>query len=240
MWSGRVVPYGIAPEEHRVTKIQYIVCVACLIGTVALIPQPASAGVVFTTLGPSGEIGDGDGYFVDGSNYYNEVIANRFTLGAGTTVADAVLALGNFAGSNHPVNVYIESDNSGVPGGIIATLSQAGTILGWNNGSSGGLVTFTCSGAACTLGAGSYWLVAQEPDATTEHKWDYAYQDALANIAYNQIGSSTGPWTRYPTIGEAFRIDDTASGVPEPTSILLFATGVLAIGIARRRSLGRG
>ena len=219
-----------------------MVCAVFVICTVALIPQPASAGVVFTTLGPGGEFDAGYGYYVDGSGYTNQVIASLFTLGAGTTVGDAVLALGNYGSpDDNPVNVYIESDDSGLPGSIIATLSQVGTILPFNGGSGSGLITFTCSGAACTLGAGSYWLVAQEPDANTQQVWDYAYQDATANIAYNQVGSATGPWTG-PDVyaGNAFQIDDTTSGVPEPTSILLLATGLLGIGIARRRSIGRG
>jgi hypothetical protein len=173
--------------------------------------------------------------------YNNEVTANLFTLGATTTVGDAVLAIGNFQGNNNPVNVYIESDNAGLPGGIIATLSQVGTILSYFNGSGGGLVTFTCSGAACTLGAGSYWLVAQEPDASTQQIWDFAYRDAYMNFAFNQVGSPTGPWLGpFFDKGDAFRIDSAASGVPEPASILLFATGLLGIGIARRRSIGRG
>jgi PEP-CTERM motif len=218
------------------TKIRFIVCALFLICTVALIPQPASAGVVFTTLGPSNEFDATDGYYVDGSDYTNQVIGSPFTLGAGTTVADAVLALGNYLGNNNPVNVYIESDASGLPGGIIATLSQVGTIPPFGSGS--GLVTFTCSGAECTLTAGSYWLVAQEPDASTQQAWDFAYQDATSTLAYNHSGSSTGPWGADVYSGVGFRIDDT--GVPEPTSILLIATGLLGIGIARRRSIGRG
>ena len=219
------------------TKIRCIVCAVFLICTVALIPQPASAGVVFTTLGPGGEYDITNGWQVAGSG---QVIANPFTLGTGTTVADAVLALGNLAGGDNPVNVYIESDRSG-PGSIIATLSQVGTILPFHNGFGGGLVTFTCSGAGCTLGAGSYWLVAQEPDPNTAHVWDYVYQDATTGAAYNAINSPTGPWiVSYTMIGDAFQIDGAESGVPEPTSILLIATGLLGIGIARRRSIGRG
>ena len=221
------------------TKIRCIVCAVFVICTVALIPQPASAGVVFTTLGPSGEFDAGNGFNVDGSSYANQVIANPLTLGTGTTVADAVLALGNSAGNNNPVNVYIESDNSGLPGSIIATLSQVGTILPFANGFGGGLITFTCSGAACTLGAGSYWLVAWEPDANTDQVWNYAYLNAPAHLAFNQIGSPIGPWIDGNVSNAvAFRIDDTS--VPEPTSILLLATGLLGIGIARRRSIGRG
>jgi hypothetical protein len=220
------------------TKIRLIVCAVFLICTVALIPQPASAGVVFTTLGPSGQFDTNGDYFVDGSGYNNQVIANMFTLSSGTTVGDAVLALGNYAGDNNPVNVYIESDSSG-PDSIIATLLQVGTIPSSSSGS--GLVTFTCSGAACTLGAGSYWLVAQEPDANTEQIWNYAYQDQSIGFAFNEIGSPTGPWYGpFPFTASGFRIDSAESGVPEPTSILLLATGLLGIGIARRRSIGRG
>jgi hypothetical protein len=217
------------------TKIRLIVSAVCLIATVALIPQPASAGVVYTTLGPSGE------YVVFGTIVdSNQVIADLFTLGAGTTVGDAVLALGHYGANNNPVNVYIESDSSG-PGSIIASLSQVGTILPVDNGFGGGLVTFTCSGAACTLGAGSYWLVAREPYANTGQVWDNAYLDATTTVAFNLVGSPTGPWSRpYSATAGGFRLDDTGSGVPEPTSILLFATGLLGIGIARRRSIGRG
>ena len=196
------------------TKIRCIVCAVFLICTVALIPRPASADVVYTTFGPSGQydVNVNHGWAISGSCCSNQVEAEPFTLGAGTTVADAVLAVGNLSGGDTPVNVYIESDSGGVPGSIIATLSQAGTILPYSNGWDGGLVTFTCSG--CTLGAGSYWLVAQEPDAST---WS----------------QGNGPI-------EAFEIDGPASGVPEPASILLFATAALGIGITRRRSISRG
>jgi len=104
------------------TKIRCIVCAVFLICTVALIPQPASAGVVFTTLGPSGQFDSNGGYMVDGSFYNNQVFANMFTLGAGTTVGDAVLALGNFEGADNPVSVYIDSDSSGLPGSKLAAI----------------------------------------------------------------------------------------------------------------------
>ena len=200
----------------------------------------ASAGtVLYSTLGPANEYDGGSGYFVDGSNFNNQVMANPFTLSAGATVGDAVLALGNFAGGNSPVNLYIETDAGGLPGSIIGnlTLTQQGTILPFNNGFGGGLVTFTCSGIGCTLGAGNYWLVAQELDPNTEQAWDFAYQDQANNIAFNDLGSSTGPWNPFFGTEDAFRIDAASGGTtPEPGSLVLLGTGLLGVaGVVRRR-----
>ncbi len=196
----------------------------------------AAGDILYSTLGPGGAYDGSNGYFVDGSNYYNTVTANMFTLGSGATVADAVLALGNFLGNNNPVTVYIESNSGGVPGNIIATLSQNGTILPWGNGNGGGLVTFNCSGPQCALAAGSYWLVAAEKDPNTQQIWDYAYQDNLGNLAYNGSGSPTGPWTPFFDIANAFEIDG-ASPVTEPGALLVLIPGLLAAGYGLRRKL---
>src|ERR1039458_5702862 len=100
------------------TNIRSIVYAACLITSLALTSRPASAGTPCPTLGPGNAYDGTNGYFVDGSTFHNQVIANSFTLGAGATVGDAMLALGNKAGGNNPVNVYIESDSGGEPGSI--------------------------------------------------------------------------------------------------------------------------
>jgi hypothetical protein len=191
--------------------------------------------VLFSTLGPNNEYDGTDAYYVDGSGYYNQVIAMPFTLGSGATVGDAVLALGNFAGGDNPVSVYLESDDSGQPGSIITTLTQFGDVPSWDNGSGGGLVTFNC-GLLCTLGPGSYWLIAQEPDAGTQQGWDFAYQDATGNFAFNQTGSPTGPWNAVNTTLTGFRID-AGSSIPEPNSLVLFGSGLLGFAALVRRRL---
>jgi hypothetical protein len=206
-----------------------------LVGAMLCSVGARASTVLFSTLGPNNEYDGTNGWLVNGSNYNNQVMAMPFTLSAGATVGDAVLALGNFAGSDSPVNVYIESDNGGQPGSIITTLSQVGDIASWFNGSSGGLVTFTC-GLPCTLGAGSYWLVALESDAGTNQAWDFAYQDASGNNAYNFSGSSTGPWYTATQTLSGFRID-AGSSVPEPNSLVLFGSGLLGVAALVRRRL---
>src|SRR5271166_6392489 len=194
----------------------------------------AAGDILYSTLGPGGAYDGSNGYFVDGSNYYNTVTANMFTLGSGATVADAVLALGNFLGNNNPVTVYIESNSGGVPGNIIATLSQNGTILPWGNGNGGGLVTFNCSGPQCALAAGSYWLVAWEQDPNTQQLWDNAYEDQQGNNAFNLNGSPTGPWMTGFYTANAFQIDGI---VPEPGTLLVLIPGLFGVGYGLRRKL---
>jgi hypothetical protein len=217
------------------TKIRSIVYPLCLIAAIALVSRPVSASILYTTLVGSSYDTTNGGVGVNGSNYNNQVIGQPFTLGAGATVGDAVLALGNLEGSDNPVNVYIESDSvSGLPGVIISQLSQVGTILPWSNGSRGGLVTFTCS-VDCTLGAGSYWLVALETDSASFQAWDWAFGDPSGPQAYNFVGSPTGPWIGPDSSTEAaFQID--GSTIPEPGSLILLGSGLLGFaGVVRRR-----
>ncbi len=80
--------------------------VAILMGIMICYVTATAGSVLYSTLGPNNEYpGGSGGYFVDGSNCANQVLANQFTLSAGANVADAVLALGNYAGGNNPVNV---------------------------------------------------------------------------------------------------------------------------------------
>jgi len=186
---------------------------AILMGAlICSISASAVGPVLYTTLGPNGQYDPYSGYVVGGSNH--QVMAAPFTFSAGATVGDVVLALGHLGGtSNNPVDVYIESDNGGLPGTIIASLTQVGTIPPWL-GNAWSLVTFNCSGVQCTLGAGSYWLVVFEPDAYSGQGWNYAYRDQMGNMAAKQNGGPEGGFHLFWGPEGAFRIDGASGTTP--------------------------
>ena len=118
---------------------------------------------------------------------------------------DAVLALGNYAGSNNPVSLYLESDNGGMPGNVLATLTQQGTIQPFTSG--GSLITFNCNSCGTVNAGTTYWLVAQETDPGTEQAWMFAYQDQQGTAAFNQVGSINGPWNVFDSTISGYRVD---------------------------------
>lgn len=198
-----------------------------------LLCASAAAATLYTTLGPNGEYDTANGYFVDGSNYFNQVLAFPFIPNATATMADAVLAMGNYAGGNSPVSAYLASDNGGQPGTIMATLTQQGTIPPFTSG--GGLVQFNCNGCGTVNAGTTYWIIAQETDPGTEQAWMFAYQDQTGNGAFNQLGSNSGPWNLFNSTITGYRVD---SGVPEPGTFLMLGSGVLAAAAGLRRKLG--
>jgi len=200
--------------------------------------QPASADTLFTTLGPGGSYSLG-GWAVTGSNYGSSVEGNFFTLGSSADISDAILALSYIQGDNAAIHLSIESDNGGSPGSVLATLTQVGTIPPLILGDSfigGGLVTFTCSGVACDLAAGHYWLVASETDPTAVQDWMQTYNGATTNLAQSSGG---GSWIINPGYAEtAFQIDGSSSApTPEPSSLLLLGSGLAGLASLIKRKL---
>jgi len=209
-------------------KLTLLSVVAAL--TLLFCATAGATDVLYTTLGPGGEYDTSSGYFVDGSNYYNQVLAMAFTPSSSENMVDAVLALGNYAGSNSPINVYLESDAGGQPGSVLASLTQQGTIQPFSGG--GSLITFNCGGCGTVTAGTQYWIVAKESDPNTEQAWMYAYQDQVGDLAFNQVGSENGPWNLYNGTISGFRVDGS---VPEPGTLVMLGSGIVAAAAGLRR-----
>jgi hypothetical protein len=176
-------------------------------GRVNPVLQRCGTGVniVFTNLtGPNHhKYNPTTGYFVDGSNFFNQVLGHGFTPTSTVTFSDVIIPMGVYTdggGQNNAgtINVYLESDAGGVPGGIIeGPLTRCQGISNFNDGYGGNFVEFDCVTCTTSLKAGTmYWIVAQQSNPNVQLTWDEVrgITDASSPFVFNQTGNPTGDW----------------------------------------------
>ena len=209
-------------KSTLLTLVAMLTLLFCAVGA-------SASDILYTTLGPGGEYDSATGYYVDGSNFTNQVLALPFIPSQTENMVDAVLALAHFSGSNAPVSAYLATDNGGEPGSILATLTQQGSVQELP----GSLVTFNCASCGTVNAGTTYWVIAQETDPNTQDAWMWAYQDQQGHGAFNQVGSNNGPWSQYDSTISGFRVD--GGQVPEPGTLVMLGSGIVAAAAGLRR-----
>jgi PEP-CTERM motif len=205
-----------------------------------IIPAPGTQ-LIYDAFGPNNGFQCCGGWVVSGffpGIQSGEVLAAAFTPNMNVTFADAWLPF-SFEGSgvSPSINVFLESGSGGLPSGILATLAlNFGQLTGTSS-----ILGFGCGSDCPALTQGTqYWLVAQQTLASTSDLWNETTSTAGGGVfAYNLLDSGTGPWslTSSTTIfsgSPAFAVDGVT---PEPSTLILFGSGLISIVVLSRRKL---
>jgi hypothetical protein len=194
------------------------ICTAVALAALVCASQ-ASAGVIIDTFGPGNTFDSSSGgYTVSGS----DLSAVGFTLGSSGTIDDVAVAA---QAANY--SLYIVGDNGGLPGAtVLGTVSSSFTINGY--------IEFDPSIA---LAAGDYWLVMSGPPNVLDG-W-YPNIDGLSG-PFRQSDSNGADWEFGSEFSwlPAVRIGFTEGSqipVPEPSTLVLAAAGLLGMAAVRRR-----
>jgi len=139
------------------------------------------------------------GYFVDGPNFTNQILAMAFTPKENITFKNVVLPMAIYTDgggvSRGRADVYLFTDGGGQPGTrLLGPLRPTGPIQLFNNGSGGGLVGYFCKQCPGLHKDTTYWVVAQTTQPPVQLLWDFANSDMDTPFAFDQTGSLNGPW----------------------------------------------
>jgi hypothetical protein len=214
----------------------------CWFATLSILAAAALAShadTIYSTFAPGNTFSSSayvTGTIEIGDESINQLIAAPFIPTETATLSDAVLAMRKIAGTGDgPVTVFIESSSAGAPDAILDTLTQVG----------GGLTTtpspvdFICSSCSVLDAGTMYFLVAYQPDPSSESGWNLALS-TTGTIYSNKNGIVTGSWNQDPSGPlSAFEVNGVPAATPEPSTLVLLGTGVLGLAGMARRKLSR-
>ena len=203
-------------------------------------PAVAHADTIFSNLGLGNSyntiLGNPVGDGLDGSGF-NYAEGNRFSAGVTATLSSITLALSCAVcpvGGSLTANL---TQNSGSqPGAVLESFSILGSALG-ALGNNNPVITLD-SVLHPTLSLGThYWLTVSGPE-TSAVAWNWNVTGDVSPEAISGDGGASWFAPSGLTPG-AYAIDATRVAVPEPGTVWLLTTGIVALGGFRLKRLRR-
>jgi len=154
-----------------------------------------SVHTIQTNLGKGNSYDTTTGYFVDGSDFHNQVLAIAFTPAKAAHFAYALLPFSVYAssGGGSPT-VVLMNDSGGLPNKVIDRLKQVGTVPVWPKSQ---VMKYKCSKCPALKRATQYWITAYETVSNVEMAWMVNSTGDISDsdLAYNEHGLPIPPWT---------------------------------------------
>ena len=210
--------------------------------TILCLALTAHAGQTFYNDG--GIDGNDNGFYVTGPSFPNPAgsfqdISNGFILQASGTATSLEFGEWVLSGST-PTGIDWEGGSSAFSSAYSGHLAQNSTnsVLLFTNGFGYGIYDVTAAVNIPGLTAGNeYWITlsnAANTGGTQSGAWDLAGPSGgPATCNFRQSGTNYGDCG---IGGESFTLGACCGPVPEPSSIMLFGSGILGLaGVLRRR-----
>ncbi|MCA9395282.1 MAG: PEP-CTERM sorting domain-containing protein [Candidatus Omnitrophica bacterium] len=199
-----------------------------LIGLIILAAAPARASVIFDSFGPGNSYELTDPAFItnptDGNAF---AYAQQFTPVADAVFSSVDIPIQGNAPLLYLYDLWLAEDDGGVPGNVIESFS-AGTIT--PNGTLNS-VTSLNSLLSPTLLAGTPYYVVVAAAADNTVIWQSS-ELALTDPVFFRLNAE--PWESSQIGTLALRVNGEMGVVPEPATMLLFASGLTGAFLRRR------